>query len=108
MVWSEKPNLEKDIIYIKEDLIAQQINGKYCKFSKLLGAISIIDLTEEFYTRYWLSKYNYETPENQLLIKEACRYKFSEGLVPREKMIKLVEKSNDFTKDRYDVLSKLK
>lgn len=101
--------LNKDIRYIKKDLITQIKEGKdeYCKFSKPLNAICILSFTKNSYIKYWTQLYLHY-PKEQETITEVCNEKFENGLTPKETMIKLVENSNDNTQDKTDILCALK
>ena len=49
--------LEKDIKYIQEDIIAYQKNGLICKISKPLNCITVTNLSKDKYIKYWQTGY---------------------------------------------------
>ena len=56
--------LEKDLEYIKNDIISKHIKlegneQKYIKFCKPLNVIAILDLTEKQYINYWHTQYSH-------------------------------------------------
>lgn len=92
-------NVQRDLEYIRNELIAKTIKGTYVKFSRQLNALSVIDGPKSQFERYWISKYC-RRPEELKLIMEALRNLFSTGLTPPEKMLKMIEDSNDFESEK--------
>lgn len=88
----------KDIKYIKNELIAKQPNGNYCKFSKMLNAVSVFNLTKDQYINYWKKLYK-NTPYLKEILN-LCNLKLQEGLVSVPDMIELINKSSDNTSDK--------
>lgn len=89
----EQLNITRDRAYIKNDIIAQQLDGNYCKFSKLLNAIAVRNLTSTQYITYWYNKY--KDTEYGEEVRKLCEDKLSSGLVSRQYMINLIKKSKD-------------
>ena len=102
-----KFNLQKDLNYIKNDIIAKQHNGNYCKFSKLLDAISISDFTLEYYLKYWTSssKSRKLTEEDIAQIELTILEKFMNGLTDKDTMINLIKNSSDCEKEKTKYLN---
>lgn len=102
--------------YIKNEIIAKQVvrvQGQlpcetyYCKYSRPLNAIAIVDLTKDTYTKYWLNQYKNNTEDEMEQIRLCCEEKFENGLLPTEDMINLIIKSKDFPKEKERVLTRL-
>ena len=105
--------LKRDLAYIKNDLISKQLQKdikdndcededekeKYVKFSRLLGAVTIMNLTKKQYKKYWESQYK-SYPEKNEIIMKAVEEKFQNGLIPREDMINMIKKSKDFESEK--------
>lgn len=91
---NEEYNLDKEIEYINNEIIAKQVNGNYCKYSKLLHAVSIMDLTEEQYIKYYMSKAKTKSVDMDKIL-EAIHDKLYNNLTDTETMIKLIEESKD-------------
>ena len=91
--------LKNDLRYIQNDIITKQINGKYCKFSRPLNAVSCMDLEQSQYLKYWTSIYR-NHPKELDIILEACQKKLLDTGYTREQMITLIQKSNDFTSEK--------
>ena len=78
-------DISKELRYIKNEIIAQQKNGKYCKWSRPLKAITVTNFTKEDYLRYWMSCLKDSsraenkprlTKENKEELKQAINEKF--------------------------------
>lgn len=96
--------LKEDLDYIKNDIIAKQKNGLFCKYSRLGKFITVTNLSKETHLNYWLSnyknKYNPEKyPEKYKIIKEtltsAIDDKFENGLTDLDTIIYLEKMSSD-------------
>ena len=107
MIAITKTQLENDLKYIENLIIAKQNNGKYCKFSKILNTIVIVDMTENDFITYWLMRYKFNSEEDISRIIEACKNKIQNGLITKEKMIDLVINSKDVDSEKVKILSKL-
>lgn len=104
---NDEEKLEEDIRYINSDIIAKLKNGSYCKFSRALNAISILQITKEQYIKYWQMLYK----NNELglkLILEACESKFNNGLTTKKEMLELLKNSSDIADERKQVQLMLK
>lgn len=100
--------LKRDLAYIKNDLIAKQLQKdikedyreeddekeKYVKFSKILRAVTVVNMTKKQYKRYWESQYK-PYPEKHKIILEAIEEKFKNGLTSQEEMINIINLSKD-------------
>lgn len=91
-------NVIRDLDYIHREIISKtnKSTGEktYIKFSRILNAVSIIGGPKSQFEKYWSSKYQ-KRPEEHKQIMEAIQDLFEDGLTPPEKMIKLIENSND-------------
>lgn len=98
-----------DIEYIKNDAITLLPNGRYIKYSRLLHAVVVINFTENDYIRYWNTRYIRNGKKTMFYkdIMEAVKAKFESGLVPIDKMLKLVQESHDDTIDKIKALGLL-
>lgn len=104
---AEVVNFEEDLKYIEKDILAKQRNNNYIKFSRLLGEVAIIDMTQSQYINYWTSKYKNAKQEHLNQIIDACNRKFIEGLISPEEMKTLIIKSKDTTKEKQKALEYL-
>ena len=90
---------KEDLEYIRNEIITDissyGIKPKYyMKYSRLLKAFSILDLTQKQYINFWKSVYK-SYPEEWKEILQAIEDKFSNGLTSKENMIKLINNSHD-------------
>ena len=89
----------RDLDYIKNEVIAQQINGSYCKWSRALKAVSVVDISYKQYIEFWEKQYkNY--PEYITEIVDACIDKLDNGLISRQQMAQMIADSNDFVSEK--------
>lgn len=105
--------LKRDLLYIKTDLISKQLQKdfredsyededekeKYVKFSKLLGAVAVVNMTKKQYKRYWESQYKAYPEKNQIIL-DAIEEKFKKGLTPQEEMINIINLSTDVESEK--------
>lgn len=103
---SEILNLQKDMAFIKNEILAKQTNGNYCKYSKALRGIAIIDLTEEAHINYWIARYK-DRPEDKKQIIKCCKKKLKEDLISSQEMINLILKSKDFASEKQKAIELL-
>ena len=91
--------VEKDVEYIKNEVIAQQPNGAYTKWSRSLNAVTVVDITYKQYIEFWEKQYkNY--PEYIDVIVDACIDKLDNGLIPRQQMIDMIRNSKDYESEK--------
>lgn len=88
---SEEEKLEEDIRYINAEIIARLKNGSYCKFSRALNAISILQITKEQYIKYWQMLYKNDELGFKLIL-EACESKFNDGLTSKKRNVRVIKK----------------
>ena len=83
---------KSDLNYIKNEIIAKQKNGLYCKVSRILRCITVTNMSKENYIAYWTRAYKYDKghPERIEKIKEEIN-----NLFPLEKVINIQLNSND-------------
>lgn len=88
---------KNDLDYIRDDIVAKQVNGLYCKVSKILKCITVVNITKENYIRYWVKLYEKDKahPERVDQIREAIINKLENGLTPLEEVIKIQKASSD-------------
>lgn len=96
-----------DIKYIQNSIMTQQPNGNYMKFSTILNAVTVMNVTRESYINYWSNKYKNE-PEYQSAIIEECNNKLATGLLPLDGMIHKIKTSKDYTKEKVKALAYLR
>ena len=98
--------VERDLAYIRTEIIARQIDGNLCKWSRPLNAVAIVGLTDKQYMDYWRKQYKYY-PEylDELLV--ACYDKLSNGLTPRQTLITMIQNSNDFESEKEKAIKAL-
>lgn len=99
-------NLKRDIKYIKRELLAKQPNGNYCKFSRILNAVTVIDISEEQIKKYWTSRYmNHIDAYNQII--NAINDKLQNGLISADKMMQMIADSDDVDSEKIKAIDKL-
>lgn len=105
--------IKRDLLYIKTDLISKQLQKdikddknededekeKYVKFSKILGAVTVVNMTKKQYKRYWEGQYKLY-PEKNKTILEAIEEKFNNNLTPQEEMIEIIKLSKDLESEK--------
>ena len=99
--------LNEDIEYINNELLAKLKNGSYCKFSRVLNSISILQITKEQYIKYWRMSYKNNEADLKKII-EACENKFSNGILSKDEMLELLKSSKDIEEERQQVIIMLK
>jgi len=104
---NDEEKLEEDIRYINSEIIAKLKNGSYCKFSRVLNAISILQITKEQYIKYWQMLYKNDELGLKLIL-EACESKFNDGLTSKKEMLELLKNSNDIADEREQLKLMLK
>lgn len=105
--------LDKDLKYIENDIIAKQKNGLYCKYSKMTKSITVTNLSKENHLKYWLGiykiKYKPEEQTEQFIeassaITYAIDKKFKSGLISLDEIIELENNSKDTDKEKKKIL----
>lgn len=99
-------SLNKDLEYIKGDIIAKQPNGNYTKWSKALRAVSAVNLSYKSYIEFWERKYKSE-PELAEIIIEACIDKLENGTIPAKQMMDMIYNSKDFDSEKAQAIEAL-
>lgn len=105
--------IEKDLKYIKNDIIAKQTdndildndiqNSKYIKFSKIVDGVTVVNMTKSQYEKYWLSQYQ-ENPNKIDKILKAISDKFQNGLTNKDDMLKLIVYSKDSNEEKISAI----
>jgi len=116
-VINPKVSLQRDINFINSEIIAQNDDGTYTKYSNALKAVSVIGMTKENYVDFWTKQYNKPKYANEQLSDEekerlatiltVVEEKFESGLTDKNTMINLIQSSNDYTKDKMHALELL-
>ena len=96
----------EDIHTIQTDVIAKQVDDNFCKWSKLLNAVSVIGLTRKQYIDYWQTHYKHH-PEYSKQIQIACEEKLDNGLITPEEMMTMIYKSKDFESEKEKAIKAL-
>lgn len=98
-------NIESDLKYIKEDMIAHQANGCYCKISRILKCVTVENMTKESYLKYWFRQYKSPKEVNERKrIKEVIDNKFKSGILSLEEAIEIENKSRDTLKEKQRII----
>lgn len=98
-------NIESDLKYIEEDMIAHQANGGYCKISRILKCVTVENMTKESYLKYWFRQYKSPKEENERKrIKEIIDNKFKNGILSLEEAIEIENKSKDTLKEKQRII----
>ena len=88
---------KRDLEYIKNEIIAKQRNGLYCKVSRILKSITVVNISKENYIKYWTKIYEKDKkhPERTEKIRETIIDKLENDLTPLETVIKIQQNSTD-------------
>lgn len=102
--------LEKDLKYIKGDILAFQNNGLICKICKPLNCITVTNMTEDRYIRYWQSNYkskqDYETGRFDKITK-ACKDKLLNGMHSLDEVIEIELNSKDTQEEKEKLIEEI-
>lgn len=89
----------RDLEYIRSEVITQQVDGSYCKWSRALNAVAVVGITYRQYVEFWERQYK-DYPEYIRDIVDACMEKLDNGCIPRQKMAQMIADSNDFKSEK--------
>lgn len=102
--------LEKDLKYIKEDILAYQKNGLICKICKPLNCITVTNMTKDRYLRYWQSNYkskqDHESGRFDQITK-ACEDKLLNGMHSLDEVIETELNSKDSKKEKDKLIEEI-
>lgn len=102
--------LEKDIRYIQEDMIAYQKNGLICKVSKPLNCITITNLSKDRYIKYWQTGYkgkrDVESGRFDKITK-ACEDKLLNNMYSLDKIIEIELSSKDLDSEKQKLIEEI-
>ena len=100
--------VKKDIAYIRGEVLAKQKNGKYCKYSKILRSIVVINSTKEQHINYWRNLYGKNSNHEycKLILKE-INNKLENGLISLDKMVELEISSADSEKEKMKIINEI-
>lgn len=108
--------LKRDLQYIKDDIIAEQKDktpsdnedevDRYIKFSTIINAVTVINMTKAQYKKYWITQYQ-DRPDKLDIILSAISKKFQNGLTDKDKIIKLIVYSKDSNTEKINALKAL-
>lgn len=96
----------RNVAFIKAEKLAKRLDGNLVKYSDELQAVSVVSMTPNQYIDYWTSKYK-NCPELCEEIYKLVTEKLNSGLLDREKMAKLIDRSKDFSSDKQKALESL-
>lgn len=91
-------NIERDLAFIKNEIIAKQTDGNFIKYCEPIKAITITGLSEHQYINYW--KVKYKNKEDIDRIVSCCKDKLENGLTDTQTMINLIKYSEDIPKEK--------
>lgn len=98
--------VQSDVKYIQGEIIAKQVDGNYCKWSRVLKAITVIGFSQKQYMDYWKKQYkNYS--QYMPLIVSTCNDKFANGLVSSQELMELIHNSQDFESEKVRAITAL-
>lgn len=106
--------LERDFNYIDNEIIAQQTNGKYCKWSSMADTVSAMNFTKEDYLNFWLRNIASRVFGRKFIITNEVVNKLKERIekmfertIPLDEMIKKEENSKDSPKEKKRILKEI-
>lgn len=102
--------LEKDLKYIKEDILAYQKNGLICKICKPLSCITVTNMTKDRYLKYWQNNYkgkqDHESGRFDQITK-ACEDKLLNGMHSLDEVIEIELNSKDSKKEKDKLIEEI-
>lgn len=102
--------LQKDLEYIKEDILAYQKNGLICKVCKPLKCITVTNMTKERYLKYWennyKSKQDQESGRTEQIIS-ACQEKLLNSMHSLDEVIEIELNSKDSKKEKDKLIEEI-
>lgn len=101
--------IKRDLNYIKRDIIAQQSNGKYCKYSRLAKSITAVNMTFDSYLTFWINNLRSRrfTGKSLDLVRETITNKFNSELTELDTIIKLEMYSSDSDKEKNKIIKEI-
>lgn len=111
----------RDLEYIKNDIIAEQevtgkifneITGKmekeklYVKFSRIINAVTIINMPKKQYVNYYKTQYK-DYPDKLESILQAIEEKFENNLISANEMLIKILRSNDVDSEKKAAIKNL-
>ena len=97
---------KRDMEYIKSEVIAQQVDGSYCKWSRDLNAVAVVGITYRQYVKFWERQYK-DYPEYIRDIVDTCMEKLDNGCISRQQMAQMIANSNDFKSEKEKAIKAL-
>lgn len=91
-------SIEKDLNFIKNEIIAKQVDGNFLKYCEPIKAVTITGLSKQQYINYW--KVKYKNTEDVDRIVNCCKDKLENGLTDTQTMINLIKYSKDLPKEK--------
>lgn len=103
---NSQSQLEKDLQYIKNEIIAKQKNGKYCKVSRILNSVVVENMTKEQHINYWMNTYKSKkfSEADRMAIKKAIEIKMEHDLTDLDEVIRIEKASKDPEKEKARVI----
>lgn len=102
--------LQKDLKYIEEDILAYQKNGLICKICKPLSCITVTNMTKDRYLKYWQNNYkgkqDHESGRFDQITK-ACEDKLLNGMHSLDEVIEIELNSKDSKKEKDKLIEEI-
>lgn len=98
--------LKHDLTYIENEIITQQPNGRYCKYSRILHAVASYDIDKKQIVNYWKQQYK-KFPLECEVILNALENLLKTNLTPINTMIEYVKNSKDTDKEKSKIIKLL-
>ena len=113
--------MARDLEYIKNDIIAEQeVTGKifnentckmekeklYVKFSRIINAVTIVNMPKRQYINYWKTQYK-DYPDKLEKVLQAIEDKFENNLITNKEMTIIILRSDDFESEKKTAIKNL-
>lgn len=113
--------MARDLEYIKNDIIAEQeVTGKifnentckmekeklYVKFSRIINAVTIVNMPKRQYINYWKTQYK-DYPDKLEKVLQAIEDKFENNLITNKEMAIIILRSDDFESEKKTAIKNL-
>lgn len=101
--------LEKDLKYIKGEILAYQKNGLICKICKPLSCITVTNMTKDRYLKYWQNNYKGKRVHKSRFdqITKACEDKLLNGMHSLDEVIEIELNSKDSKKEKDKLIEEI-
>ena len=109
MDFDDNEGIDRELNYIRKEVLAKQKNDRFCKYSRIAKSITATNFTQDQYINYWVGTLkNRRLPKKEIdRVVEAIIDKFENDLTDLSVVVKLEKLSNDQEKDKADIIKEI-